>query len=73
LIRRNQLTVTRAGDRLFVRRTGKMNEEMFAESEHDYPTSAFDDQITFVSDTTRKVREVVYRENGKVLRAKRID
>jgi hypothetical protein len=36
-----------------------MKEKMFAESKHDYFTNAFDDQIAFVSDAGRKVREVV--------------
>jgi D-alanyl-D-alanine-carboxypeptidase/D-alanyl-D-alanine-endopeptidase len=67
------LTVSRDDGRLFVQRTGEMNDEMFPESEQDYFAKLFDDQISFHVATKGNVSEVVYRENGMAMRAKRIE
>jgi hypothetical protein len=67
------ITVSRDGGRLFVQRTSEMKDEMFPESERDYFAKLFDDQISFCMRTNGKVSEVVYRENGATLRAKRIE
>jgi D-alanyl-D-alanine-carboxypeptidase/D-alanyl-D-alanine-endopeptidase len=67
------ITVSHEGGRLFVQRAGEIKDEMFPESEQDYFAKLFDDQISFRARTKGKVSEIVYHENGKTLRAKRID
>ena len=67
------VTVSREGGRLFVQRAGKIKDEMFPESEQDYFARLFDDQISFGVRTKGKVSEIVYRENGRTVRAKRIE
>lgn len=67
------LTVTRDGGRLFVQRTAELKDEMYPENNLDYFAKLFDDQISFKTNAQGRATEVIYRENGAALRAKRVE
>jgi len=67
------LTVSRRGDRLFVKRTGALEDEMYPESAREFFAKLFDDQISFRVGANGAATDVVYHENGASWRAKRIE
>jgi CubicO group peptidase (beta-lactamase class C family) len=67
------LTVTREGDRLFVRATGQPNFEVFAEGPKNYFYKVVDARITFETDSQGRAAALVLHQNGMEQRAKRIE
>lgn len=66
------LTVTRSGNRLFVRATGQQKYELFAESDRKFFLNVGDARIIFVPDKRGRATKLVLQQNGKDLTAFRI-
>ena len=58
------LTLTRRGDRLFGRRTGGDQVEIFAESETEFFLKVADAQFTFVKDSAGRITQVIIHQGG---------
>jgi uncharacterized protein (TIGR03435 family) len=58
------LTITRQGDRLFTQATGQGMFPLFPESERDFFLKVVDAQITFVTDSQGRARELILHQNG---------
>jgi CubicO group peptidase (beta-lactamase class C family) len=58
------LTVSRAGDRLYVQLTGQPNFQVFPEADRDYFYTIVNAQITFVVGDQGHVTELILHQNG---------
>ncbi len=58
------LTITRQGDHLFAQATGQGMFPLFPESERDFFLKVVDAQITFVTDSQGRARELILHQNG---------
>lgn len=67
------LTVTREGDRLFVRATNQPRLEVFAEGERDFFYKAVDAQISFIAGEDGTITSLVLHQNGTDVPAKKIE
>ncbi len=66
------LTVSRAGDRIYVQLTGQPNFRVFPEGERDFFYTVVNAQITFVVDDQSRVTELILHQNGDH-HARRVD
>jgi hypothetical protein len=66
------LTVTREGNRLFVQLTGQQAFEVSPEGEKDYFLRVVDAQLTFETDAQGRAVAVVLHQNGRDMRAARL-
>ena len=67
------LTISREGDHFFKQATGQAKAEIFPESERDYFLKVVDAQITFVTDSKGRARELILHQGGLDRHAKRIN
>jgi serine-type D-Ala-D-Ala carboxypeptidase/endopeptidase len=67
------LTVTREGDQLFTQATGQPKFEIFPKSDREYFLKVVDAQITFEPDVDGRAPALVLHQNGRDMRAKRIE
>ena len=67
------LTVTRDGDRLMTQATGQGKVEIFPLSETEFFPKVVDARITFVKGPDGKVGQLVLRQGGREMPAKRRD
>jgi uncharacterized protein (TIGR03435 family) len=66
------ITVSRSGDHFYAQLTGQDPLEIFPEGSHDFFLKVVDAQLTFITDNTGHVTEVVLHQNGNDRHAKRI-
>jgi hypothetical protein len=66
------LTVTRDGSRLFAQLTGQPSFEVFPESETKFFYKIVDAQLTFEREETGRTTAIVLHQNGRDIRAPRI-
>ncbi len=67
------LTVTREGDDLFAQATNQPKFRIFPETRRDFFYKVVDAQLTFETDEQGRANALVLHQNGRDLRAKRID
>ena len=67
------ISVTREGDRLFVQLTGQPRLEIFSETERDYFYKVVDAQITFVAEGNSAATALILHQNGRDVRAEKIE
>lgn len=67
------LTVTREGDRLFTQATGQPRFEIFAKGEREFFPKEFPATIAFEPEVDGRVPALVLHQNGREMRAKRIE
>lgn len=67
------LSITREGDHLYAQATGQSKNEVFAESEKDYFLKVVDAQFTFETNAGGVATQVVLRQAGQNIPAKRIE
>ena len=67
------LTITRDGSHLFAQLTGQPRLEIFPESAKEFFLKAVDAQITFEVDAAGRATTAILHQNGRDLRAPRID
>ncbi len=67
------MAVTRQGERLFFRLTGRGPIELFAESQTNFFLREVDAQVTFIVDADAKVTGLVTRQAGQDRSAKRLE
>jgi D-alanyl-D-alanine carboxypeptidase len=65
------LSVTREGDRLMTQATGQQKVEIFPSSDTEFFLKVVDARITFVKDPDGKVNQLVLRQNGREMPARR--
>jgi D-alanyl-D-alanine-carboxypeptidase/D-alanyl-D-alanine-endopeptidase len=66
-------TVTREGDRLYAQLTGQPAFQLFAESATEYFYKVVDAQVSFETDAQQRASALVLHQNGRDLRAPRIE
>ena len=67
------LSITRAGDHLFVQATGQQKVELFPESDRDYFLKVVDAQITFEIDSKGRGSRLILHQNGFDQYASRVE
>jgi D-alanyl-D-alanine-carboxypeptidase/D-alanyl-D-alanine-endopeptidase len=67
------LTITREGDHFFTQATGQPKVEIFAKTDREYFLKVVDAEITFMSDSTGHVTELILHQGGVYQHAKRIE
>ncbi len=67
------LTVTREGDRLYTQATGQPKFEIFPKSDREYFLKVVDARITFEPDVDGRAPALVLHQNGRDMRAARIE
>jgi serine-type D-Ala-D-Ala carboxypeptidase/endopeptidase len=66
------LTVTRNGDKLLAQATGQPRFRIYPESDMKFYYRVVDAQVTFVTDTDKKVEKVILHQNGNDVPGKKI-
>ncbi len=66
------LTVTRKGDRLFIRGNDQEDDELFPRSESLFFMKAIDAEVNFVRDDTGKVTRLIFHQGGREMPAEKI-
>ena len=65
-------TISREGDKFMAGVTGQPKIELFAESETKFFFKAIEAEVEFIKDSTGQVTEMIFRQGGLVLEAKKI-
>jgi len=67
------MAVTRENERFFTQVGGQPKFEILPEGDHDFFVKAFDAQVSFVTDGGSKATELIIRQGGESVHAKRIE